>query len=46
MGDFNALESRNKPVDRLHLIVRVADGLAEMERVIHQALGNSRVFTR
>jgi hypothetical protein len=46
MGDFNALESRNKPVDRLYLIVRVADGLAEMERVIHQALGNSRVFTR
>jgi len=46
MAAFDALQSRQQAVVRLHLAAGVESGLAELEYVIHQALSNIRVLTR
>jgi transaldolase/glucose-6-phosphate isomerase len=46
LGDFDSLESRQKLVLRLHLTQSLEQGLAEVEQVIQQALGNTRAIGR
>jgi transaldolase / glucose-6-phosphate isomerase len=46
MGDFDALESRQKLVIRLHLTRGAESGLDQVEQVIQQALTNTRGITR
>jgi hypothetical protein len=42
LRDFDALESRQKLVIRLHLTGGAEQGLADVEQVIQQALGYTR----
>ena len=46
IGDFDTLESRQKLVIRLHLTPSLQEGLAEVEQVVQQALGNTRTIGR
>ena len=46
LGDFDALQSRQKLVIRLHLTAGAEPGLAELELLFQQSLSNTRVINR
>ena len=46
MAAFDALQSRQQAVVRVHVAAGVESGLAEFEYVIYQALSSIRVLTR
>jgi len=46
LGDFDALQSRQKLVIRLHLTRGAESKLGDMEQILQQSLSNTRVITR
>ena len=46
MAAFDALQSRQQFVVRLHLAAAIEPSLADLDQVIHQVLSNLRVLTR